>query len=390
MASGQSSTLFGTFPTGAARALCRTLTFSAIPLSFLHPGDLAPRHMLAPKRRQTIRRRNVIQGDSLMSPAELHADSIVIDGLIIAKWNRELFEDMRKGGLTAANCTVSVWEGFQATINSIVASQKLIRENSDLVLPVRTTADIRKAKEQGKTGILFGFQNAHAFEDQLGYVEIFKQLGVGIVQMCYNTQNLVGTGCYERDGGLSGFGREIVAEMNRVGVMCDLSHVGSRTSEEVILESKKPVCYSHCLPSGLKEHPRNKSDAELKFIADHGGFVGVTMFAPFLAKGIDATIDDYAEAIEYTMNLVGEDAIGIGTDFTQGHGQDFFEYLTHDKGYARRLTSFGKIINPLGIRTVGEFPNLTETLLKRGHPERMVRKIMGENWVNVLKDVWGE
>jgi membrane dipeptidase len=177
-------------------------------------------------------------------------------------------------------------------------------------------------------------------------------LGVGIVQMCYNTQNLVGTGCYERDGGLSGFGREIVAEMNRVGVMCDLSHVGSKTSEEVILESKKPVCYSHCLPSGLKEHPRNKSDAELKFIADHGGFVGVTMFAPFLAKGIDSTIDDYAEAIEYTMNIVGEDAIGI--------------------------------------RTVGEFPNLTETLLKRGHSERVVRKIMGENWVNVLKDVWGE
>ena len=180
---------------------------------------------------------------------------------------------------------------------------------------MRTTADIRKAKEQGKTGILFGFQNAHAFEDQIGYVEVFKQLGVGIVQMCYNTQNLVGTGCYERDGGLSGFGREIVAEMNRVGVMCDLSHVGSKTSEEVILESKKPVCYSHCLPSGLKQHPRNKSDEELKFIADHGGFVGVTMFAPFLAKGIDSTIDDYAEAIEYVMNIVGEDAIGIGTDF---------------------------------------------------------------------------
>ena len=300
-----------------------------------------------------------------MSPAELHADSIVIDGLIIAKWNRELFEDMRKGGLTAANCTVSVWEGFQATVNNIVASNKLIRDNSDLVIPVRSTADIRKAKEQGKTGILYGFQNAHAFEDQIGYVEVFKQLGVGIVQMCYNTQNLVGTGCYERDGGLSGFGREIVAEMNR-------------------------VCYSHCLPSGLKEHPRNKSDEELKFIADHGGFVGVTMFAPFLKKGIDSTIDDYAEAIEYVMNIVGEDAIGIGTDFTQGHGHDFFEWLTHDKGYARRLTNFGKIVNPLGIRTVGEFPNLTETLLERGMPERVVRKVMGENWVRVLRDVWGE
>jgi len=324
-----------------------------------------------------------------MTPRELHDDAIVIDGLIIAKWNRDLFEDMRRGGLTAANCTVSVWEGFQATVDNIVRSNALMAECSDLVRPVRTTADITRAKEEGKTGILYGFQNAHAFEDQIGYVEVFKQLGVGIVQMCYNTQNLVGTGCYERDGGLSGFGREIVAEMNRVGIMCDLSHVGETTSKEVIEVSEKPVCYSHCLPSGLKEHPRNKSDAELKFIADRGGFVGVTMFTPFLRAGIDATVDDYVEAIEYVMNIVGEDAIGIGTDFTQGHGQDFFEWLTHDKGYARRLTRFGKIINPEGIRTIGEFPNLTEALLRRGFSESQVRKIMGDNWVRVLKDVWG-
>ncbi|MBS9404748.1 dipeptidase [Halomonas sp. TRM85114] len=323
-----------------------------------------------------------------MTPRELHDDAIVIDGLIIAKWNRELLEDMQRGGLTAANCTVSVWEGFQATVDNIVKSSALMAECNDLVRPVRTTADISRAKEEGKTGIIFGFQNAHAFEDQIGYVEIFKQLGVGIVQLCYNTQNLVGTGCYERDGGLSGFGREIVAEMNRVGIMCDLSHVGSRTSEEVILASTKPVCYSHCLPSGLKEHPRNKSDEELRFIADHGGFVGVTMFTPFLRAGTDATIDDYVEAIGYVMNIVGEDAIGIGTDFTQGHGQDFFEWLTHDKGYARRLTDFGKIINPEGIRTVGEFPNLTEALLRHGFSEPQVRKIMGENWVRILKEVW--
>lgn len=324
-----------------------------------------------------------------MTPQELHNDSIIIDGLVIAKWNRELLEDMRRGQLTAANCTVSVWEGFKATVDTIVSTKALMRECSDLVRPVHTTADILRAKEEGKTGIIFGFQNAHAFEDQIGYVEIFKELGVGIVQMCYNTQNLVGTGCYERDGGLSGFGREIVAEMNRVGMMCDLSHVGSKTSEEVILESKQPVCYSHCLPSGLKEHPRNKTDEELKFIADHGGFVGVTMFTPFLRAGVNATVDDYVEAIEYVMNIVGEDAIGIGTDFTQGHDQPFFEWLTHDKGYARRLTSFGEIINPKGIRTIGEFPNLTEALLRRGFSEPQVRKIMGDNWMRVLKDVWG-
>lgn len=325
-----------------------------------------------------------------MNASELHQDSIVIDGLIIAKWDRELFEDMRKGGLTAANCTVSVWEDFQATVDNIVEMNRLIEANGDLVMKVRTTADIRRAKEAGKTGIIMGFQNAHAFEDQLGYIQVLKDLGVGVVQMCYNTQNLIGTGCYERDGGLSGFGREVVAEMNRVGIMCDLSHVGSKTSEEVILASGKPVCYSHCLPSGLKAHPRNKSDEELKFIADHGGFVGVTMFTPFLKRGVDATIDDYIEAIGYIIDIVGENQVGIGTDFTQGQDKTFFDYLTHDKGYARELTQFGKIVNPEGIRTVGEFPNLTEALLRNGFSESVTRKIMGENWERVLGEVWGD
>ncbi|EKO3517883.1 dipeptidase [Vibrio fluvialis] len=325
-----------------------------------------------------------------MNARELHDDAIVIDGLVIAKWDRDLFEDMRKGGLTAANCTVSVWEGFQNTVNNIVEMNNLIEANSDIVMKVTCTEDIRRAKRGGKTGVMMGFQNAHAFEDQIGYVQVFKNLGVGVVQMCYNTQNLVGTGCYERDGGLSGFGYEIVEEMNRVGMMCDLSHVGEKTSREVILASEKPVCYSHCLPSGLKDHPRNKSDEELKFIADHGGFVGVTMFAPFLKNGIHSSIEDYVEAIDYIFNLVGEDQIGIGTDFTQGHGQPFFEWLTHDKGYARRLTNFGEIINPEGIRTLGEFPNLTDALLRHGFSETQVRKIMGENWLRVLGDVWGE
>lgn len=321
---------------------------------------------------------------------ELHSNSIIFDGLVIAKWNRELFEDMHRGGLTAANCTVSVWEGFQETVNNIVEFNQFFQDSSDLIMPVTKTSDITRAKELGKTGIILGFQNANAFEDQIGYVEIFKKLGVGIVQMAYNTQNLVGTGCYERDGGLSGFGREIVAEMNRVGIMCDLSHVGPQTSIEVIEASTKPVCYSHCLPLGLKEHPRNKSDEELKFIADNNGFIGITMFAPFLKKGIDSTVDDYVEAMDYVIDLVGEDCVGIGTDFTQGHDQTFFDMLTHDKGYARRLTNFGKIINPLGIRTLGEFPNLTTTMLKHDWSEQKIRKVMGENWVNVLKDVWGE
>ena len=319
----------------------------------------------------------------------LHQDSVVIDGLIISKWGRPVFEDMRRAGLTAANCTVSVWENFTKTVASIAEMKRMVRDNADLLTLVRGVDDIHRARREGRTGVILGFQNAHAFEDNLDYIEAFADLGVRVVQLCYNTQNLIGTGCYERDGGLSGFGHEVIAEMNRVGIMVDLSHVGGNTSTEAILASKKPVCYSHCLPSGLKEHPRNKSDEQLKFIADRGGFIGVTMFSPFLRRGIESTVDDYVEAIDYIINLVGEDCVGIGTDFTQGYGKPFFEWLTHDKGSYRRLTDFGTVQNPKGIETIGELPNLTEAMQKAGWTEGRIRKVIGENWVRVFGEVWG-
>lgn len=320
--------------------------------------------------------------------SSVHDDSIVIDGLIIAKWDRSIFEDMKKGGLAAASCTVSVWEGFQATVNNIAEMKKLIRDNAELVTLVRNAADIRQAKQDGKTGIILSFQNAHPFEDQLGNIEAFADMGVRIVQLCYNTQNLVGTGCYERDGGLSGYGREVIDEMNRCGVMVDLSHVGANTSKEAILASKRPVCYSHCLPSGLKDHPRNKSDEELKFIANHGGFVGVTMFSPFLKRGIEATVHDYVEAFDYVINLVGDECVGIGSDFTQGYDKGFFDWITHDKGRYRRLTDFGTVLNPEGIRTIGEFPNLTRAMEHAGWATSRIEKVLGLNWMRFYDDVW--
>jgi membrane dipeptidase len=192
------------------------------------------------------------------------------------------------------------------------------REYADLIMPVRSAGDIERAGHAGKTGIILGFQNVSAFEDQLAYVQLFKELGVGVAQIAYNTQNLVGTGCYEsRDAGLSDFGREVIAEMNGVGMLCDLSHVGPVTSRDVILASTKPVAYTHVLPAALKPHPRNKSDEEMRFIAARGGFVGVTMFPPFLARGNDATVEDYVAAIDYVAGIAGEDNVGIGTDFTQ-------------------------------------------------------------------------
>jgi membrane dipeptidase len=318
----------------------------------------------------------------------LNMQKLIIDGLIVSKWHRSNFEDMRAGGLTAANCTVSIWEGFKDTVANIAEMKQLIRSNADLLTLVRTTEDIEAARPSGKTGIILGFQNAHAFEDHLGTIEAFWDMGVRIVQLCYNTQNLIGTGCYERDGGLSGYGREVIAEMNRVGIMIDLSHVGDRTSEEAILESKKPVCYSHCLPAGLKLHPRNKSDEQLRFIASHGGFIGVTMLPVFLKRGADATIDDYVGAIDYVIDLVGEDCVGYGSDFMQGHGQEFLDWVTHDKGRHRRLTDVGPMLYPAGIRTIGETPNLAAAMERSGWKASRIEKVLGRNWLRVFREVW--
>lgn len=320
----------------------------------------------------------------------LHERAVVIDGLIISNFDRSVFEDMRRGGITAANCTCCVWENFTETMRNVGRWQTWFRDNADIITLVRTTDDIRRAKQDGKTGIILGWQNLTGIEDQIAYLQLFKQLGVGIMQIAYNTQNLVGTGCYESaDGGLSDFGREVIAEMNRLGILCDLSHVGPRTSEDVIMASRQPVAYSHCLPSGLKAHPRNKTDKQLRFIVEHGGFVGVTMFPPFLARGAQSTVDDYVAAIEYVLNLCGDASVGIGTDFTQGYGRPFFDWITHDKGNGRRLTDFGEVINPEGLRTIGEFPNLTAAMERRRWPEARIERVLGENWLVLLRNVWG-
>jgi membrane dipeptidase len=320
---------------------------------------------------------------------KLHDQLIVVDGLIISSFSRAVFEDMRRGGLTAANCTCSVWENFTGTMRNIARWNDFFRECADLIVPARSVADIRKAKTEGRTAIILGFQNVSAFEDQIGYIKHFKDCGVGIAQMAYNTQNLIATGCYESvDRGLSDFGHEVVAEMNRVGIMCDLSHVGSKSSDDVIRASKKPVCYSHICPTALKKHPRNKTDEEIRFIVERGGFVGVTMFPPFLAKGNDSTVEDYVSTIEYVINVAGEDAVGVGTDFTQDQDQAFFDWLCHDKGYARQLVHFDPIRNPEGIRRIGDFPNLTAAMERSGWSQARIEKVMGENWLRVLAEVW--
>ena len=324
---------------------------------------------------------------------ELHRNAIVIDGLQINEWGSGVFAEMRKGGLTAVNCTCCVWEDFQGTIDNVASFKSWIRASDDLC-QVYSVADIRRAAAAGQVGIILGFQNTSAIEANLAYLQIFHELGVRVMQMTYNTQNLFGAGAYEtNDSGLTDFGREALAEMNRLGILADLSHVGPETSRDVITHSTKPVVYTHVAPAALKEHPRTKSDEELRYIADHGGLAGACLLPAFMAAGNNATVEDYVDLIDHMVNVMGEDQVAIGTDFTQGHGKTFFEWLLRDKGYARWVTqaSIEELMEPVlprGMAEIAEFGNVTETMLRRGWPEERIRKVLGENWLRVFDEVW--
>lgn len=321
----------------------------------------------------------------------LHRNAILIDGLVVSRWSPEIFRNMHKGGLTAANCTVCVWDGFRETMMNIAKMRRAMDDHADILMPIHSTACIRRAKDQGKVGLILGFQNAAGIEDRLEYLQLFKALGVGVIQLTYNTQNLVGAGCWEKnDSGLTGFGHEVVEEMNRLGMLVDLSHVGVRTADDAVRHSRKGCAYSHICPAGLFDHPRNKTDEALRLIVERGGFVGVATYPPFMRTGAATTLEDCVEVFEYVINLCGEANVGIGTDFTEGHGTEFFEYLWHDKGYARRLVP-PRTTPPLvkGFESLADYPKLTHAMQKRGWTESRIRGVLGENWLRFLGEVWG-
>ncbi len=321
---------------------------------------------------------------------QLHEASIIIDGLQISRWSEEVFLNLHRGGLTAINATVAVIEGFSETIQSIARWYRMFEQYSSLIRPVRAVKDIDRAKEEGRTGIIFGFQNTSPIEDDLSRLAIFKELGVRIIQLTYMERNYVGDGCLERtDCGLSRFGLEVIEEMNRLGLLIDLSHVGYRTVMEAIEASKKPVAFTHANPRSLCDHPRNKTDEQIKALAKKGGVIGANVFPPFLSAGSRATMQDFIDAIDFLVKLVGMDHVSIGTDFTEGQSWSFFDYIL--KGKSKKELAMNleyPIVNPEGIRSSADFPNITQALLARGYTESDTKKIMGENLIRLFQEVW--
>lgn len=328
-----------------------------------------------------------------MNAQDVYRDAIVFDGLNICNWSRDIFEEWRQGGITAVSCTCGLWENFRDSIARIIEWNGYFERNADLIVQVHTTEDVYRAKKEGKTGVVLSWQNTAGIEDRIDYLQIFARLGVKIMQLTYNTQNYSGAGYGEiNDSGLTGFGREVVDEMARTGIACDLSHVGPKTSADVIEYAKKPPCFSHVLPAGMKNIGRNKSDELIRAIGARGGMIGISQFGPFMKKGNESTIDDYVEAVAYVIDLAGEDHVGIGSDASQGHARPsaFLEWCNKDKGYARVLTPFGseKVVKPLG--PLAQRARLADAMQRANWSEVRIRKVLGQNWLRYLGAVWGE
>jgi membrane dipeptidase len=316
---------------------------------------------------------------------------MVIDGLTVARWSPSIFRALNRGRICATNATCAIWEGTSETLQSLGRWHKWFDVYADQIVSVRSTADILLAHESHRTGIILGFQNAEPISDCIEYLSVFKQLGVGIIQLTYNSRNRVGSGCYDRhDEGLSGFGHDVVVEMNRLGIAIDLSHVGTRTCADAIKSSTQPVVFSHVVPREIHPHPRNKELGLLRAAVDKGGLVCGTMFPAFLPRGAKSTVDDFVCVLGWLVNELGEDNVGYGSDFTQGQPVGWFEWISRDQGSGEPLTDLGTPQPLAGIRRLQETPNIVAAMRRAQWPLQRIQKVIGLNWLNFFRTVWQE
>ena len=330
--------------------------------------------------------------------AELYDNAVVIDGLNISNWESPaVFEALRAGRVSAINATVATWENFLQTLDHITAWMRRFRERDD-IMQVKTVSDIHAAREQGKTGIILSFQNASPIENDLDRLGLFHALGVRTIQLTYHERNLLGNGCWERrDEGLSNFGVDAVREMNQLGILIDLSHVGDRTTLEAIETSEKPVAITHANARSFCDHPRNRTEESLKLLAAKGGVIGACSFVPFLPKGHDSTLEDFVDAIDNMVERLGIDHVGIGTDNTQDQPLEFWHYIAAQQGtkfpstFADGSVPYTDLcFQPKGMETPAQFPRLAEALLDRGYSAADAVKILGGNWLRLFEEAWGE
>jgi len=318
---------------------------------------------------------------------------VVIDGLQYSNWSRRIFEQMRAGGLDAVHVTAAYWEDTRGLLRNLGNWNRLFEAHADLIMPVETAGDILAARDSSRTGIILGLQNCSPIEDDIDMVAILKRLNVHIMQLSYNNQSLLCAGCYEdSDPGISRFGRQVIREMNRVGMVIDMSHSAEFSTLEAIRLSERPIVISHANPAFFHDARRNKSDRVLSALAESGGLLGFSCYPFHLKDGSHCTLESFTGMVARTVDMMGIERVGIGTDLCQDQPLSVLEWMrngnwSRDKDYGEGSADNAAWPRPLAwLRTAADFQNIAQGLRKRGFDESESGRIMGGNWLEFLNN----
>jgi microsomal dipeptidase-like Zn-dependent dipeptidase len=311
-----------------------------------------------------------------------------IDNLQYANWSEKIFRQMREGNVDAVHVTIAYHENFRETVLNMEKWNRWFERFPDLIFQGFTGADVRLARETNRTAIFFGYQNPSPIEDDIGLVEIHHKLGARFMQLTYNNQSLLATGCYEEDDtGVTRMGREVIAEMNRVGLVVDMSHSADRSTFEAMEISSRPIAITHANPHNWHPALRNKKDDLLKALGQSGGMVGFSVYPHHLKGKSDCTIESFCQMIADTADLMGVDNIGIGTDLCQDQPDSIVEWMrtgrwTKQIDYGEGSASdAGFPPMPSWFNDNRDFGNVETGLRAVGMSDEDVGKVMGNNWL---------
>ncbi len=305
-----------------------------------------------------------------------------IDGLQISNWSRETLLENQAGGVRAFNGTCAVWEGPIETIRNVGDWYTLVRANSDVARLVERSDDLNRSMSDGKVGVMLGFQNTSPFGDDFTLVEVFHRLGVRVAQLTYNIQNLVGGSCYDaHDGGLTAFGRTIIGEMNRLGMVVDVSHVGDRTSLDAVDASSQPIAITHANPRSFADTPRNKPDVVIDAVAESGGIVGLCLY-PNVIGGHTTTRREFCQMVADVAQRVGVAQVALASDSVRGWDDSYVSFLRNGRWRPTGPDEAAPVWPkwPEWFGGPADFGSLVEGLADVGFSTSDVAQITGGNW----------
>ncbi len=264
-----------------------------------------------------------------------------IDNLQYCNWSRKVFEINREAELDAIHVTIVYHEDYDEFLKRVNEWDIHFKDNSDLIFHGKNFQDIEKAKQQKKTAIFFGFQNCSPIEDDIYLVDKVHQAGCRFMQLTYNNQSLLATGCYEKiDSGVTNFGKEVIKEMNRVGIVIDMSHSAEKSTYDAIDISEKPIAITHANPSFWHKANRNKSNDLLKTLAESGGMIGLSLYPHHLKDGTNCSLESFCEMTAKTAELIDAKNIGIGSDLCLKQPDKVVEWMRN--GTWTKTKNFGE------------------------------------------------